>query len=88
MALGLGITGSLGSRTSSAAHSAHPAKPPRAVVCLCAGAAAGGASSRASHDAAGHLPAGRGEAAEAGTPEGLLVLALPLMRVVGTVDSN
>ena len=47
---------------------------------MCAGAAAGGASSRASHDAAGHLPAGRGEAAEAGTQEGL-VLALPLMRV-------
>ena len=73
--------------TSSAAHSAHPAQPARAVVCLCAGAAAGVAS-RASHDAAGHLPAGRGEAEEAGTPGGLVVLALPLMGVEGHCASN
>ena len=52
---------------------------------MCAGAAAGGAS----HDAAGHLPAGRGEAEEAGTPEGLVVLALPLMRgTSATVESK
>ena len=54
---------------------------------MCAGAAAGVAS-RASHDAAGHLPAGRGEAEEAGTPGGLVVLALPLMGVEGHCASN
>ena len=71
------------SLASSAAHSAHPAQPPSqppraARVCVCAGAAGG-----VSHDAApaGHLPAGKGEAEEAGTTEGLVVLVLLLMRV-------